>query len=1138
MDSLTTAEAVTRLLRGKNTPVTQACAVSRALLAHEVPVFLPNASHFVFELVCDRMGDLTGKFQGWKLHADIWKLWILLWRDLGVSAAGKETRAVAFRRVKFVAVMLAVLALGPGAATLDAMFECVDELRATGFIDVDEYTAVGLFESYVGLLQGERGEEGKDGKEEGQHRKKEKKKERKQKGKTAPSSSTPFPSTPFPSPSFSSSSLVHWSVSVAAVVTLARTAHRPTKKSQARFFAHVVPPLADILARDILPPQAAAPLHALLVPAAFGPDTAPHLAPHLAAASLTPAAARFLFRLTVAHVARDMTVCEAVFRALTTGVLAPLAEPLLAQLAAVNRALLPQFFLDLYAAETEKPAPDWRLVGHLVRLDPALALAQWQQVIAAPTLAAADAPVVAADLARGFMLAREWPRFLAEVYPAALTHAPLWGAPEVVAQLAPLVRDLSPLQAAALARTYVDARARGPLALLLQGLLQSAPAVRAACLPVMASAPLPWADVAYLALCVYGDQIAVGSHNEPLKNVSVVTDDLSTVVLHLRAAELSGDVSAVSDADVETHICALAPRAVADFARRWLVLLDHLPRARTALVRRLLALCPPDLLAFVDTHAVVLFERRALMQEILAHAAAYPELDLLFAKIPPAVFRRFFAAHIPALWDRAATNTTAARALHHVLRPATLASAPERDFASLRRLVRPNCADAVATARHVWAAHLRSFSDTPSARYVLSALDTMNAALDNPTPADRALAGVIVALAGVADEAYTAGHGAVCAKFVAQVVAAAAAHADARAAVTELAQLPPRVPDVARDSVRAAIRDLGARATDSHSRALLFALVARVARPRDAKYVTALYVALAEANPTVEPEIPSDAPDLPLTALSAYFATLDADQFDTVFRHVLASTTTASPFVGPLVDVLARLLPLLSKDHAPTHARLFVAAISAVALHPASEIPVLSALRFVRAATAMLSDHIWACSQYAVESLLVWGAAVSVRPEVYTAAVNLVAHVVLFHRFRLSSRYHLVVGTALRMMAPLGRALPLDAAAYARLLSALCDPPTQALARDADALTSEANVYKKAVRRHAHVLLVNYIHAQLAAPMPGPVTAALMPGIYSVFGLLSAAELNLVNQCLDSLGKAYYRTLYSGYKDHGKWKDS
>ena len=1254
MDTLTTAESVTRFLRGKDTPVAQACEVASALLAHKLAVFLPNASHFVFDLVCDRIGDMSGKFRTWKLDAGLWELWKQLWADMGRLAVDRECRAASFRRVKLIPVMLAVLEQGHDEL-VDAMFECVEELR-TGFIDVDEYAAVGLLASHVQML-GERRSTKKDktkGKDNDQTRGKDndnKDKTKDTKDKTSKQIQFNGENEDALTKSQDATSderLCRWTSAVAQIVWLARAAHRPTKKSQARLFDDVVPRAAHLLACRALPPPAAAELLALLVPCAFAPDTAPQLAQHLQRLAqddkLSPAAAEYLFEQTIAHVAaRDMAVCEAVFGALTCGALAALAEQLLAQLARVNRTLLPQFFANLYASERERESesesegerardrPNWRLLGLLVRLDPALALAQWEDVLGgAATLAPEESAQLAEDLARGFVAARDTPRFLADVFPQALAKVAAWADPQVLGRLAPVVRELTPVQARALAQKYTDARATVPLALLLEGLLQGGGAARAACRSTICAADLSEPRVAYLAMCLYGDAMTEeerenikrdenneGQDEKEKKEKGKDNEKASRSLnfLHLRMAELSADVSESLSAGAAQYISALLPTEVVPFAQRWLVLVDNMPQAREALVQRLFALPPAAFLSFVEAHGAVLFERRLLMAAFLARADSYGAKHAFFARVPPVVFRRFFAAHMPALWAAAQAERTplapdsAMRALAHVVRPATLASKAEWDFASLRRLVRPDSPESLQVARAVWEAQVRNFNDKPSAEYVTEALRLLTQALDAKDSndknknkntkdknkkknkdnekndnadilghADRALAGVVLAApppAAAEAQALLAG---LCGLFVARVVSAARSTADPAAAVRELTQLS-HIPAGARAEVRAAVRDLGARATDAALRALLFALVTKIAL--DPLYVTGLYVALAsewseieqpehqtEQQPEQQPEPQVPAP---LEALGVFYSRLSAADFSAVFSHVLASLALPDldrAFVAPLVDAAACLLPLLSKDRAREHTRLFVASLLAFRAHA---VPRALALRFVRALIAMFSSHVWACSQYMVECVLSWAAHPTNTPNkgtststdkkttsmdrtttstdgsvntgvaasdasLYIATVNLVSYVVLFHRFRLSRRYHLVVGAVSRLMARMPREKA-AASALARLLVALCDPQTQALARDSDLLTSEANIYKKAVRRHAHVLLVNYIHQQLADPMANAVTEALRPGIFSVFSLLSGAELNLVNQCLDSLGRAYYRTLYSAYKDQGKWHD-
>lgn len=49
---------------------------------------------------------------------------------------------------------------------------------------------------------------------------------------------------------------------------------------------------------------------------------------------------------------------------------------------------------------------------------------------------------------------------------------------------------------------------------------------------------------------------------------------------------------------------------------------------------------------------------------------------------------------------------------------------------------------------------------------------------------------------------------------------------------------------------------------------------------------------------------------------------------------------------------------------------------------------------------------------------------------------------------------------------------------------------------------------------------------------------SLLSGIFKIFDVLSQIELQLVSATLDIPSRTYYRSLYSNYKDNGKWKDS
>ncbi|AOA61382.1 rRNA primary transcript metabolism protein [Komagataella phaffii CBS 7435] len=69
---LTTSDAVTRYLRGRNTTVEEIIDVSTKLINNELPVYLPDKETFIFKLLCDRLNDPKNE----KFHYN-WRVWKL-----------------------------------------------------------------------------------------------------------------------------------------------------------------------------------------------------------------------------------------------------------------------------------------------------------------------------------------------------------------------------------------------------------------------------------------------------------------------------------------------------------------------------------------------------------------------------------------------------------------------------------------------------------------------------------------------------------------------------------------------------------------------------------------------------------------------------------------------------------------------------------------------------------------------------------------------------------------------------------------------------------------------------------------------------------------------------------------------------
>jgi len=164
-------------------------------------------------------------------------------------------------------------------------------------------------------------------------------------------------------------------------------------------------------------------------------------------------------------------------------------------------------------------------------------------------------------------------------------------------------------------------------------------------------------------------------------------------------------------------------------------------------------------------------------------------------------------------------------------------------------------------------------------------------------------------------------------------------------------------------------------------------------------------------------------------------------------------------------------------------------------------------------------------------------------PKIYIQTTKMVSSILLFHRYKLSSRHHMIITTFVSLMEPLclknhSEMLSSSkeaAAAYSRLLTNLCEGSTKELSKNS--LSSSSTLIKKAMRKHLPVLLLNYVYYNLKFNFHSIVQEELTTGVFSILDVLSQTELQLVSSSLDVPGKSYFKTLYSTYKDHGKWKD-
>ncbi|KAJ8142041.1 hypothetical protein OY671_004795 [Metschnikowia pulcherrima] len=1134
MEDFTTAESVTRFLRAKNSTPETVVATARRLLAGQYSLYLPNSAIFVFDLVCDRVSEFVAKnFKQWKFCPELWLLWAEVWHILGSEPLSREIRAKSFRRVKTVSVAVAVLdevasQIGKdgklsetSSSLLSNMFACLQMFSTSGYIDVDEFSAIGLVKSYSFMLL-----------------------------QLGSSSDLPID---------------EWTMLVNSIYELPHQAvtYKPTKKSMARYFTEVLPIHLVLLGsrKNILSAESHKVLHAIFREILFTLER--NVLPvQIASAMANPpdfldeSGVSFLFQEVITNMAStDISACETIFLKLTAGKFASMSEELITVLSKVNKTLSSGFFAEIYTKETSQQKPNWTLVSRLLQLDPELTLAKWKDVLDGCSKEPLSKIIIIADnVSSGFVKARDFPIFASEVYPYGLSVSKHWATKEVLAKLTPKVNELSGNQIARLCKQFLDTKSIKPLSLLVQGLLFCPLSKQKTAQSVFTEYSFchaGWPEIGYYVLCVYGE---AAFSTQPEIVARIMGDKMpvqkSDFDLFFRVAELTGDVTHITPKHVISHIKSMSKDSLIPFMERWVVLMEHVPGAYAAWFEKAFqTLSAPEILDYVHTRQALLCEMPAFLTELseslrkLQPAVIY---DLL-SSFPPMIFRRFFGDFLTQLTTDALAHPEKAdirKALRHALQEPVLKSPLEKDLSILRELIAKSNsdtrADTLAVAGSIWSAHVTNIKTPQSEAFVKNAIKTFRKSLKKPQEADLIMSRVILSMksAEKLDDFD---------KFLERYISVVCDRMTIDNLERQLAALSeiPNLSEKAKACIRETVRKYGTESVSARCQAQLFTLVTKTSDSADAQYVVALFVALHQKNGDNK-----EIREALLSSIKAYFSCLDNDDYTDLFAHaVISLRDSPADYVAPLIDVCSVLAWNVDKEYTEAHTKLLVAFISAISERSADLENAATVLLFVETLTKLVAEKTWVIQQYSVELALSTAHMLAHEidygadsEKVYLAVVKLVSYVVLFRRYRLLSRHHLVLKVFSDLMLPISdtgtlRGSSAGAAAYARLLTNLCEPQIHGPAKDADALTSRAAFFKSALRKHAHILLVNYIHTRLNNRFSGDVSDSMMPGIYSLFSLLSKDELSLVNKCLDESGKAYYQSLYSTYKNHGKWTE-
>lgn len=335
----------------------------------------------------------------------------------------------------------------------------------------------------------------------------------------------------------------------------------------------------------------------------------------------------------------------------------------------------------------------------------------------------------------------------------------------------------------------------------------------------------------------------------------------------------------------------------------------------------------------------------------------------------------------------------------------------------------------------------------------------------------------------------------------------------------------------------------------------LFKIVTSLQGSYHTSYLVALYLALGDVNN--------------FEHMSKFIFSLPQEEYIKIWQNISYSAYIDSKSSSHLYINLLSMFILhceKPKDLLDIQ-KVFVESISFVASNVTNldEKNVDSIMNFLNTIKVCASTKNWLFTQYSFELLFALISNFSdflrtegisfLTVENFVNITQTLSSFILYQRFRLSQRYHLVVFSFSSLLNLLmSRSEKLDKAgglAYERLISNLCEPSNTVsltgnnvefngddnyVSKDMKASNTLSNL-KSYLRKHLHILLFSYIKFYLKYMLEISVKKHLDVSMFMILDLFTVGELNIVNKSLDHQGRVVFKALYEDYKKYYKWKE-
>lgn len=1131
MGELDTSEAVTKALRSKTTSLDQIIQTANNLLDNNINVYLPNKDAFIFDLVCDRLND-NSTFKSWKFNPATWKLILRVWTVLD-----KPTRTKTFNKVKFIDLLVTIFRSDADESLLQSVFEFIKVVKQDSFIDIDENLAIALLSSYVDLLL-----------------------------------------------KVNSPLVQEWSPIIIEIYQLPQhiITYSTSKKTYTKFINECVPGLLKYLSGHPSESFSRIIVNGLFIDSlsSYFKQNIEHL---LKNDELTAESVTLLFKITIDTMSvKNIKLCEELFTSITkTTKFNGLAEQLLSTLAKVNKSLSNEFFKSIYVEEVDsKTDINWKLVTYLFKLDIELAMENSSKIFSklSSKVDKDDLLSIGKAILDSYSRGRELHEFFMSVWISAIKQDKFWTTSSFVDLVAGHINILSSSQLIKLIgdlfTSNIETDSLLPAATaIIKGLIMCPLTKIEAIKPLIlehsaffANKSQQFWEIRYYLLCLYGDEQVLSQtifDNAAIGNKYF----FYTLFRYIEITSTNNSVHFQSFID----FLSKNPLEVSYTLERWIVLINTFftkeqVNELTHIIFKNYSY--PDLLKYFDLNGEYFFEQKHLTNGLVLFISeeltTHPKLIQIIQLIPIQCFekspkKKLLESLYELATESKSANLEARLSIRHLLKQPSFRSKLEMNFDKLLLLLEtatPESKDvSFDIAKLVVGNHLQQISTKENKEYFLNAFKDLNKFFATYKPGKsvpprfeisvifistiKTLQDLKPQVDELVENFMKAAKSALKYLSKKKSIDSINWYISSMVLVLDICKYDANVQEL--------VKLVGKQMYDSNEiRTNLFKLVTRIAEPtlQDAVHIVTLFFALDSAY------------DLKITHdLTIYLKKLSFEEeiFDSIFSFVVDSSVESTPAnMSTFVKLFTCLISCIRKEQENGSHKLIQ--FLSMILSNFTKLDYTSLDDILVLLKSSLTTQPWLFNQYALETILTLITkttfAFTTLPgqeavTVYVHATQVMSHILLFHRYKLSSRHHLVMSTFVSLLEALSyknhnkflSSSKEAAASYSRLLSNLCEPSNSS-GKENNSLNTSSALIKRALRRHVPMLLVNYVYFNLKYNFQTIVNDEIISGIYSIFDVLSQTELQLVNSSLDIPGKTYYSTLYSNYKEHGKWKDN